>query len=413
MVIIVALVVVGLLLAGAVFYAKGKSVNGKEEISSEEVSKPRVDISDDKFNYAVSCSASRLCPVEYVYAEFVGESGSLSAVGNGNLSAGMGHGFTGVIGDECGRYYLPKAISALWVSYAERKAYAIDALIPFDTMVSLFKKDIILKNQDIDPSSNESEPKYIDKHVRFSELDLCFLPGGKVVLYLKTPGRIELLDWSAKGEAYNEGRALRRIYGREECDGIEEYFDIVDSGEYESDQYWLSYVRKNGVPSLLIDKYFERFNYSLNLEFEDTSTSIYNLSSDFTNGESYSFVENYKDIIEFPSRLKEIKAKWDTKEFRYTSWMYFNEEEMLRVFDEAYGEDRRQKGELTIKVSKHNNLFDISLNVGDKSVKLEKTEIRVFQDPIDDPDGDGTLIYKNYEGNHRNLFIDDEGYFQE
>ena len=93
--------------------------------------------------------------------------------------------------------------------------------------------------------------------------------------------------------------------------------------------------------------------------------------------------------------------------------MYFNEEEVLRVFDEAYGEDRMQEGELTIKVCKYNNLFDISLNVGDKSVKLEKTEIRVFQDPIDDPDGDGTLIYKNYEGNHRNLFIDDKGYFQE
>ena len=85
---------------------------------------------------------------------------------------------------------------------------------------------------------------------------------------------------------------------------------------------------------------------------------------------------------------------------------------MLRVFDEAYGEDRMQKGELKIKVCKYNNLFDISLNVGDKSIKIEKTEIVVFSDPIDDPDGDGTLIYDNYEERH-NYFVDDIEYFQE
>lgn len=34
--------------------------------------------------------------------------------------------------------------------------------------------------------------------------------------------------------------------------------------------------------------------------------------------------------------------------------MYFNEEEMLRVFDEAYGDERMQKGELKINVCKYN-----------------------------------------------------------
>lgn len=100
------------------------------------------------------------------------------------------------------------------------------------------------------------------------------------------------------------------------------------------------------------------------------------------------------NVVPSPSRLKNIRSEWNTKDFHYTSFMYFNEAEMLRVFDEAYGEDRTQKGELKIKVSKDCKSFDLSLNVGGKSIKLEKTEIRVFQDPIDKPDGDGTLIYK-------------------
>jgi hypothetical protein len=151
----------------------------------------------------------------------------------------------------------------------------------------------------------------------------------------------------------------------------------------------------------------------LNFDFENRETKIYEIGSDFMNGEGYGFTSKYNEPFKMPSRLKEFLVKWDTKDSRYTCFMYFNEAEMLKVFDEAYGEDRMQKGELKIKVCKYNNLFDISLNVGDKSIKLEKTEIRVFQDPIEKPNGKGTLIYKNYEGNHKNFFADDEKYVGE
>ena len=147
--------------------------------------------------------------------------------------------------------------------------------------------------------------------------------------------------------------------------------------------------------------------------FTVTLISNNTFSSKFTNAEQCDFPSKLGDYIKMKSRLKEIKAMWDTKEFRYTSWMYFNEEEVLRIFDEAYGKDRMRQGELRIKVGADCKSYDLSLNVGGKSFELEKTEIRVFQDPIDNPNGDGTLIYKNYEGNHRNLFIDDEEYFQE
>lgn len=80
--------------------------------------------------------------------------------------------------------------------------------------------------------------------------------------------------------------------------------------------------------------------------------------------------------------VKELKATSDNTMIQdytnYTCFMYFNEEEMLRVFDEAYGEDRMQKGELKINVCKYNNFFDIFLNVGEKYIRLEKTQIRGF-----------------------------------
>lgn len=194
---------------------------------------------------------------------------------------------------------------------------------------------------------------------------------------------------------------------------MESYYDVFYSEEFPDYGPWRSYLRNHGSAAPLLERYLQRFNYTLNFEFENQETSVYCVESYFTNGEHYDRTPKYNEAFKMQSRLKEFEVMWDTKDSRYTCFMYFNEEEILKVFDEAYGEDRTQKGELKIKVCKYNNLFDISLNVGDKSIKLEKTEIRVFQDPIEKPNGKGTLIYKNYEGNHKNLFADHKKYVVE
>jgi hypothetical protein len=56
-------------------------------------------------------------------------------------------------------------------------------------------------------------------------------------------------------------------------------------------------------------------------------------------------------------------------------------------------------------VSKYNNLFEISLTVNGKKYLFEKTEIRVFRDPLSDLSGESELVYKNYEGENKNVFI--------
>lgn len=402
MVVTIALVVVGLLLIGAVFYAQRKSGNGKEEISSEVVE------CKDKFYYEICCSSPKLGPVEYLSIDFIGESGTLSCFGTSTVDNGIGNGMDGVARDLSSRHSLPKAIEAIWVSYTDRKVYKISSLLPYDTILSLFKYG--------------GEPCLpADKGINFEEvhkfiqcLDICFLPSGKVVLFLKAGVKTILLDWSAYGSIVTDDEILSQIYTKWGLEDMDQYYDVYyskeESPEYE---YWHNYMDKYGSVGPLMERYLQRFNYELKFEFEDKKSNIYSVESQFTNGEQHWETSKFNEAFKMPSRLKESCMVWNTKDFHYTCFMYFNEEEVLRVFDEAYGEDRMQKGELRVKVCKYNNLFDISLNVGEKSIKLEKTEIRVFQDPIDDPDGDGTLIYKNYEGNHRNLFIDDEGYFQE
>ncbi len=359
---------------------------------------------NEKFYYEVSCSGPTLGPGDYVSVEFIGESGTFKCFGNESIGIGMGKGRDGVARDRSRKYRLPKAIEATWVSWTDRKVYTVASLIPYDTILSLFRNGG-------EPCIPAADNVPMDKTSHVIEcLDLCFLPGGKVILYVKAAAKTILLDWSAMGEEVNDDEVLRHIYKKKGLRNIDEYFDIYYSDRYSDYASWRSYMSKHGSVAPLLERYLQRFNYTLNFEFDNKETSVCSVESEFTNGELHWGTSKYNDVFKMPSRLKEFCAEWDTKDFHYTCFMYFNEKEILKAYDDAYGEDRAQKGELKIKVCKYNNLFDISLNVGDKSIKLEKTAIRVFQDPIEDPDGKGTLIYKNYEGNHTNFFADDDEY---
>ncbi len=348
----------------------------------------------DKYNYEVSCSAPILSPIRVLVADFIGESGALSATfGNPFIHNGMGSGINGIAGSLDNKYCLPKIIEAIWASFVDRKVYCVVAFLPYDEILSLFKKD-----------------------EEFDHLDLCFLPGGKLKLYVKGHNRKLLLDWEVPAFEEEDDAILRYIYGSFDykdkyCQNVEDFFEAIYSKASDLEELWYIYMKKNNSIANSLNRYLQRFNYELKFEFEDTMTNSLMVGSKFVNHERYLSTVEYNKEIEMPSRLENIKAVWNTKDFHYTCFMYFNEEEMLDVFDEAYGEDRTQKGELKIKVCKYNNLFDIFLNVGDTSIKLEKTEIRVFQDPIDDPNGAGTLIYKNYDGDHHNHFIDEIEYF--
>ncbi len=368
--------------------------------------KEKEQMEKERFYYDVCCSAPRLNPGEYVSVGFIGNSGTLSPFGNNIVDGGMGCGMDGVARDRSRKYCLPKAVEAMWVSYSDRKVYSVASLLPYDMILSLF-------NDGGTPCIPASQDTTGEERLRLIQgLDLCFMPEGKVMLYVKAPVKCILLDWSATGNEVTDDNILSKLYKRRELDDIESFFDKMSS--YPEDEHWTSYRSKHGSVAPLLERYLQRFNYTLNFEFENEETSVYSVESYFTNGEHYDRTPKYNEAFKMPSRLKEFWVMWDYKDSRYSCYMYFNEAEVLKVFDEAYGgEDRTQKGELKIKVCKYNNLFDISLNVGDKSIKLEKTAIRVFRRPIENPTKAGELIYKNYKGDHTNFFADDDEYVGE
>ena len=109
------------------------------------------------------------------------------------------------------------------------------------------------------------------------------------------------------------------------------------------------------------------------------------------------------ESIAMPSRLKYYEVTWETDDYKYGAEFNFNEDEMLRLFDEAYGNDRTQQGALNIAINESGDSLEISLNVADKKFVFKKTEIMVEKYPLSNPD-DETIVFKNYENEPQNIF---------
>ncbi len=407
MVVIVALVVVGLSVVMLACSSGKKNKADEPQIvaerdAEEQALKKRQEEEDHrngKFSYGVAVSSPAMNQISYLNIKFIGETGSIGPFGCPTIyGSGIGTGHDGVARDDEYRYGLPKMLNAAWVSFTERKVYKLTVELPYEEILRRFQESAAL------------EPRNHKEYV-YHTLDLCILPEGKVVLVLKSSWGKILLDWSAQGEETHEFDDDILDEANAVADSMDEYYDWIS--EVSNDTHWVEYYKTHGLVTPVYDRYLERFNYKIIFDYEDKVSKIVEYFQMHTNGELYWIdPSEFVKLIEHPSRVKYIRLEWDTKDSHYTGFLHFNEEEMLRIFDEAYGEDRMQQGELRIKVGADCKSYDLSLNVGGKSFKLEKTEIRVFHDPIDDPNGDGTLIYDNYEERH-NFFIDDKEYFQE
>lgn len=354
------------------------------------------DMSEDikKYHWVPVVSAPVKYPVEVFDMDFILEKvpeGDLnteefSFFGNPTIHQGMAVGSCGISYDENNKTVLPHCVDALWLSYLDRKVYSLYADLPYEQIEYLFSKGY---------DYYDEKDSLIKKS--FESLDLCFLPDGKAVLYMKGNTRTILLDWIAQGKETEEFNDA--ICEKERTKSIKEFIDWTL--DHNSDMV----VDKDLPIAFLINKYFERFFYKINVDFENENSSVVWAREDYTNSElliarNRSRVES----IKMPSRIKTYEMTWNCNEYKYHAYFYFNEEEMLRLFDEAYGENHSQEGVLNISVCKYNNLFEISLNVGERKFIFQKTEIRVFKAPKSDEKGNWELVYKNYEKNHQNNF---------
>lgn len=327
-------------------------------------------------------------PVEakYAYVTF-GDNGNKYPVADKRAGLGLSRSGGSVILDDFNNnegYDIPNGISVLWLSLTERKYYKAD--IHFsqelqEKILHLFQEGFI--------------NGFTEQKENYQEFVVSLLPKGKIWLFMEggaqqilicdtlkaTETHINLKDFNPEGYAYTEGNF--ETY----CAKMLTDYD----GATEN-------LKKNGIPMTLWNTYAERFNYKIRFEFEDKKTILDpDILCHFCNGEIYSL--KYTRPTNGQARVKYIICDWKVGDAKYKGEFFFDEEEIMKVFSGSWNNN----GELVIKVSKYNNLFDISLIKGADKQLLKKTKIHVFRDTPSKLKKDEEPFYNN----HRNIYSGD------
>ena len=371
---------------------------GMDRMNTEEKGDEATDDGRKTYHWSPAISAPRKWPVEVFQADFILDKPEQedtnvrvrSYFGPDFQCGGMGIEKSTAF-DEDYRVVLPRYIEALWISYAENQVYYLYEELPYDEIERLFAE-----GYDFYEDRN-SEPK----KVNFDVINLCFLPEGKVALYLNGSRRTILLDWSAQGKATDEFNDLIC----EEHEIIPPFDGYVDRTLKTNPHIE---VEREIPMGEVLDKYFEKYTYEIRFEFEKESTPMFWAKEEYANGEMLCSRNRTKvTSIQRPARLKYYELSWYAGGYEYFGELWFQEEEMLHLFDEAYGEDRRQEGVLLIAYSEENENFEVTLRVGGKEYAFEKTEVWISKIPEaleTDGKAQRERVFKNFEGDNRNEF---------
>ena len=270
----------------------------------------------------------------------------------------------------CGESSLvPCHVVLAWYDLSDGKTYKIDTDLP-DTLNHYF----------------DDKDRFRDDNIEFR-----LLPHGKAVMFHNWHNQIHniMLDYPLMGEE------------------TKEYEEKVAEFLKNKGRYVMAHARigdeigeEKGLPSLdTINKYLERFPYTI-LFRSKNNFNITKTICRFFNGEKILSGGEWEEETD-PARLKDVFLRFEDEKEKYSCFVYFSEEEILRVFNEAFGHRKEPaKAEFVIQVGIEKSAFAFEIKIGDQSYPLRETEIRLYRN---DEDDGGKLVFKSYNGIHRNL----------
>ena len=291
-------------------------------------------------------------------AQFIQASGEEETIDTGFGCGNLEHIYNDAREDD----FIPKHIAMVWRDLSEGKTYRIDADLPEE--LSSYSDTV---NKD-----------------RYDDLDFVIMPHGRVLMYHNRYNQIHniMIDYPLQGVETNEYE-----------ERIAEYFAENNIN--------LDHYAKKELPDVeTIDDYLKRFPYTVSFVYENERYKTQKSICNFFNGERILSGEQWVADIK-PARIKDVFLRFQYEQSRYSCFLFFNKDEILSVFKEAFETgDAAGNGEFVIKAGRNRNDFAFTLKVAGKAYTLKKTEIRLYKNNADDR---GTLVFKNYKGDRKNL----------
>ena len=256
---------------------------------------------------------------------------------------------------------VPNSVMLVWHDLAEGKTYKLQAVLP-----------------------KELNRYFADRErFEYDDIEFRIMPTGRVLMFHNRINQIHniMIDYPLQGEVTDD-------YEKDVSDLIEK--NNID----------ISKCTAVKIPSAeTISDYTKRFRYHISFLTENDSLKITKTICNFFNGEKILSGGTWEEEMD-PSRIKDVFLRFESEKRRYACFIYFNEDEINRAFEEICGNGcDGDRAEFTVTVGSGKGAFAAEISLGKKHFLLKKTEIRLYTVNKDER---GKLVFKNYNGRHKN-----------
>ncbi|WP_267403911.1 MULTISPECIES: DUF2931 family protein [unclassified Chryseobacterium] len=314
------------------------------------------------FSYSVTVTAPKEYPVE-VHEGWLADNKkeficAVSRVGR-TYTDWVTDGADGAQGGDV----MPAHLNFTYIAYAEKKFYNVDADLPTAKILEEFRKGFMVKGY---PDNNGVEHIVPGTYDTFT---VAAAPGGVIVVFLSAGHhRVEICRLQAK-EVYVDKNDFTGLV--EKAETQQEFLDdlyritVPDSIK--------TIIKEKGIPYGLWDKYREKFKYRFVLKPYDGKDKFTFESHEYFNGEANILYPQDLEKNEYMTAA--IPYHVNLSFTVYNTEITFNDQEMLKVFEDFKKSDPGKPMDIIIKPTFQYNDMKVSVKCGDKEIPLEKYKV--------------------------------------
>ncbi|MEJ5053405.1 DUF2931 family protein [Sphingobacterium sp. MYb382] len=312
-----------------------------------------------RFSYSTTFSAPKEYPAEVYYGYFANK--EKTKIVAGVPKAGMANDSWQYDGAEAGQggSSIPAHLHLVYVAYAEKKFYEVDAALPVDKILALFKEGFLIKDK------QNAEGNYPWVPDTYDVLTVGAAPGGIVVVWLSgNHHRREICRLQAKEVEIDKNKFLPYPDLEEsQQDFFESLFKITVPKSVQLA------IEENGIPYGLWDKYRLKYRYRFVLDSykeDDYLEQIYRINY---NGEA-DYLRDSTEVDQY--RLDAIPYNVTFSSYKNNTEITFDDGELMKAFRELRRQYPDDPIDVVIRPKFRYKDFEIFVQCRDQRIQLKK-----------------------------------------
>lgn len=333
------------------------SLNCKNKSSSNNTYS--MNLTTKSFEWRPTECAPREYPIEIYSGTFLLNGELVANIPKGRtVKNGWGKiGSTYIVGEDFKP--IPDKLDITWISLTENKFYKGSFDLPKDKMEALFNKGFLDRN---------------NEHSTYSRIVCGMAPGGIVSIWLLGAGKIIEIEHFKAQETEISMEQFKPS-------GIQDREKYVMNRLNSLDNEVKIYLKKAGITYGKWTEYRKRYKWKPEFKL-NSKGEFYEFFIDYVNGEHIYTVASNTELQDYQQLAlpKYAKLYWkDNNKNVFGSKLYFDEEEVKNAFKNIDANSITKNLDMVFQVDKYNSEMTIHLISDNDSIKLEKTEIKIFE----------------------------------